>query len=118
MKFLRILVVAMLAMGLASCVKNEAEFEAVRVALKKRPDIQAQGLADCSSRVRHSGIEAKREIANYARIRLDDALPGTFCGRLLKGYLNGRLKWQDYEAIRGGNRQRITPNLVRIIRGG
>lgn len=118
MKLLRILIAAALAATLAGCVKNEAEFESLRVTLKKRPDIQAQGLANCQSKVKYFHIESKRQIAGYGHIKLDEKLPSTFCRRLLSGYLSGRMKWEDYKAITHGNRQRITPTMARIIRGG
>lgn len=118
MKILRILIVAVMAAGLAGCVKNEAEFEALRIAVKKRPDVQAQGLSQCERRVKYFDIEVKRYIAGYAHLKVDKKFPGTFCQRLLTSYVNGRMKWADYEAIRGGNRQRVTPNLTRIMRGG
>jgi hypothetical protein len=118
MKILRIIIVAVMAAGLSGCFKNEKEFEAVRVTLRQRPDIQAKGLAECEGDIKHSHIELKRDIAGYARIKMDDALPRTICKRLLSGYLSGRMKWEDYRALTSSSRQRVTPTMIRIIRSG
>lgn len=117
MKLLRILLVAASAALLTAC-DNEAEFEQFRVALAERPDVQAQILAKCESKLKYSYYELRQEVARYARLKLDGAMPGIVCKRVMKGYLNGRMKWADYEAIMESGRQRVTPNMTRIVRSG
>ena len=117
MKLLRILTAAALAATLAGCVKNQAGFEGARRP-QERPDIQAEGLATCQTKVKYNPIETKRQMAGHAHLKLDDKLPGTVCRRLLSGYLSGRMKWEDYKELVGGNRQRTTPTMARIIRRG
>jgi hypothetical protein len=110
--------VALIAALLAGCVKNEKEFESLRIALRNRPDIQSKGIADCAFKVKYFHIEVKRQLAGYAHTKLDDEFPRTLCKRLLSGYLSGRMKWEDYQALTRGNRQRVTPAMARVIRGG
>ena len=117
MKILRVLFVVASAATLVAC-DNETEFEQFRVALAKRPDVQAQILAKCETKLRHSYYEIRQEVARYARLKLDGAMPLIVCKRVMKGYLNGRMKWSDYEAIIESGRQRVTPNMTRIVRSG
>lgn len=117
MKILRVLLLAGSAATLAAC-DNETEFEQFRVALVKRPDVQAEILAKCESKLKYSYYEIRQEVARYARLKLDAAMPRIVCKRVLKGYLDGRMKWGDYEAIIDSGRQRVTPNMTRIVRSG
>ena len=82
------------------------------------PGVQAQILAKCETKLRHSYYEIRQEVARYARLKLDGAMPMIVCKRVMKGYLNGRMKWSDYEAIMESGRQRVTPNKTRLVRSG
>jgi len=115
MKFIRIFILAVIAASLAGCVLNEETFSANRAILRQRPDIQARGLARCESRVKYSHIEFKRQAALFIRVDLKD-LPPTLCRRLLRGYLNGRMRYADFKALITG--QKFTPGMIQVMRAG
>jgi len=45
-----------------------------------------------------------------------DGLPQKVCGRMLRGYLSGRMHYGDLRALTRG--QKFTPNMVAILRAG
>ena len=115
MKFIRLVVLAAVAAGLSSCVLNEDSFNKGRAVARTRPDLRAEYLNDCARRVKYSDIEAKRYMAGFMHTSLD-GLPGKVCSRLLRGYISGRLQYQDVMLVM--RRQKFTPNMVAILRAG
>jgi len=115
MKVLRMLMLAAMSASLAGCVLNEETFNANRAALRNRPDIQASGLARCERQVKYSHIEFKRQAAIFVRAKIED-LPQAICGRLLRGYLGGRMQYADFKALVTG--QKFTPGMIRVLRSG
>lgn len=115
MKFLRLFLLAAAAASLAGCVLDEDTFNKARPALRKRPDIQAQYMADCIRHAKYEDRETKRYVAGFMHTSID-GLPEKFCGRILKGYLSGRMRFEDLDLVL--RRQKFTPNIVAILRAG
>lgn len=115
MKFIRLVILAAIAAGVSSCDIDEKTFNEARPALRKRTDIQAEYLSDCTRRMKYADIELKRDIAGFMHTGLD-GLPQKFCGRLLKGYLSGRMRYEDLHFVMIG--RKFTPNMVAILRAG
>jgi hypothetical protein len=83
--------------------------------LRQRQDIQADYMHKCTRRVKYSHIELKRHMAGFMHTEID-GLPEKVCGRMLRGYLSGRMKFQDFKALMTG--QKFTPGMVQILRAG
>jgi len=115
MKILKIALLTLLTGSLAGCVLNEQSFNANRAGLRNRPDLQARYLAWCENKVKYSDIEMKRNVAGFMHTPMD-GLPQKVCGRMLRGYLSGRMQYGDIRALTRG--QKFTPNMVAILRAG
>lgn len=115
MTFMRIFVLAVIAASLSSCVLDEKTFNAARPKLRQRPDIQARYRADCVRHLKYEHIETKRHIAGFMHTDLE-GLPEKFCGRVMRGYLSGRMRFEDLDLVLRS--QKFTPNMVAILRAG
>jgi|EndMetStandDraft_4_1072995.scaffolds.fasta_scaffold178648_1 hypothetical protein len=115
MKVIRILILSAIAISLAGCELNERTFNEARPKLRQRQDIQADYMHKCTRRVKYSHIELKRHMAGFMHTEID-GLPEKVCGRMLRGYLSGRMKFQDFKALMTG--QKFTPGMVQILRAG
>jgi hypothetical protein len=103
------------AAGISSCASNEDSFNKGRAEARSRPDLVADFMRRCTQRVKYTDSETKRNVAGFMHISLDD-LPEKFCGRILRGYASGRMKYADLKAFATG--QKITPAMVAILRAG
>jgi hypothetical protein len=115
MKFMRLIVLAIVAASLSGCILNEESFNQARVVARSRPDLRAKYTAECTRRVRYADIEVKRQVAGFMHTSLD-GLPEKVCGRMLRGLVSGRMQYQDFKLMVRG--QRFTPNMVAILRTG
>ena len=115
MKLLKIALMTVLAGSLAGCVLNEQSFNANRKGIRDRPDLQAQYLAWCENRVKYTRIEMKRDVAGFMHTSMD-GLPQKVCGRMLRGYLSGRMQYADLLALTRS--KKFTPGMISILRAG
>ena len=113
MTFIRIFILTIIVASLSGCVLNEQTFNQARPELRKRPDIQADFTRRCERNVKYAHIEVKRDVAGFMRTDLD-GLPQKVCSRFLKGYLSGKMRFEDFNLVM--KRQRFTPNMVAILR--
>ena len=113
MKFLKVVVLGVLAASLAGCVVNEQSFNELRKKVRGHPEIIEAGIQDCSNHIKYERIEVKRYIAGYAHTKLDSNFPELICRRLLNGYLSGRMKYSDFMALK---KNKFTPTMTAIIR--
>lgn len=114
MNVVRVAAVAALSFSLAGCVVNKDNFGQYLSYARKHPEAVEKNIAACVYKVKYFGIETKRYMAGYAHLAIAQ-LPDTICHRFAKGYVSGRMKYEDYHALM--SRQMFTPNMVRIIRG-
>jgi len=113
MKILNVVAIATLSMSLAGCVVSEQQFVKYREIIRTRPDLRAKVMAKCINDM--GRYQGDRREAMAAMFDMNAAtLPQSFCRRIERAYLSGRLTYQDY---RDAAAHKPTARLVRIVRG-
>lgn len=115
MKFRNLIALVAMVASLASCSLDEDTFNKARPMLRQRPDAQADITAKCVRRLRYERMEFKRYLAGFLHTRTD-GIAEKFCGRMMRGYLSGRMRFEDLDLVM--RRQKFTPNMVAILRAG
>ncbi|MFD1883287.1 hypothetical protein [Paracoccus pacificus] len=107
----KLLVLALVA--LAGCGVSEDKFESSREVLAGSPAARNAFISNCVERMKSKPAQQRAQLAAIINTSVRN-MPGSYCQRVTRGIVNGRITREDLNKSMGGN---VTPSVIRVLQG-
>jgi hypothetical protein len=111
-KFIATVLILMLA-GCATTASRQEKYETSKAILQGSPKVKQRAMDNCMAKIKTHSLEKRQNMADVANTTVDK-LPGVFCSRVIDGLADGRVSYNDYNAVLNGS---VTPNMIKVVQG-